>query len=279
MVDACADRATRKQIHGELTQEGINMGVASNIQWTDHTINFWTGCTKVSPGCKFCYMYRDKERYGLDPTQLVRVKAPTISKVLRTAKPGDKIFTCSWSDFFIEDADQWRQEAWDLIISRDDLIFQILTKRPERIKECLPPGGLPANVWIGVSVETQPFLRRVSPLMAYDSTIFLSIEPMIGPVDVRMEMILDNGGFLFATAVDWVIVGGESGNDNGKWKYRECKIEWIEKVIEDCAASEVPVFVKQLGTHLAKKLNLKDRHGGDISEWPEHLRVRQFPQV
>jgi protein gp37 len=77
--------------------------------------------------------------------------------------------------------------------------------------------------------------------------------------------------------LDWVIVGGESGNENGKYRYRPCELDWIEHLIDQCDASDIPVFVKQLGTHLAKKMGLKDRHGGDINEWPEHLRIRQFP--
>ena len=253
------------------------MGENSKIQWTDHTVNFWTGCTKVSPGCKFCYMFRDKERYGKDPSEVVQVSESTIFKVTRNAKPGDKIFTCSWSDFFIEEADPWRKWAWDVIKFRHDLIWQILTKRPDRIKECLPPEGMPKNVWLGVSVETQPYLNRVIPILEYHCLKFLSIEPLIGPVDIQYDFPVGKGGFPYATVVDWIIVGGESGNDNGKYKYRECKIEWIEKIIDDCKEVGIPVFVKQLGTHLAKELGLKDRHGGNIDEWPEHLQIRQFP--
>jgi len=81
------------------------MGKESAIQWTDATVNFWTGCKKVSPGCKFCYMYRDKERYGLDPSAVVRTADKTFYSALKWKEP-KRIFTCSWSDFFIEEADQ-----------------------------------------------------------------------------------------------------------------------------------------------------------------------------
>lgn len=74
-----------------------------------------------------------------------------------------------------------------------------------------------------------------------------------------------------------IIIGGESGHEHGKYQYRPCKLEWIELLINHCNEAKVPVFVKQLGTHLAKELKLKDRHGGDISEWPQHLKIRQFP--
>lgn len=245
------------------------MGSNSSIQWTDHTVNFWTGCTKVSPGCKFCYMYRDKERYGLDPTTVLQVKQGHIQSILRKAKPGDKIFTCSWSDFFIEDADQWRNEAWDIIRERDDLIWQILTKRPDRIKECLPSEGLPKNIWLGVSVETQDYVvPRIVAIKDLPCVRFVSVEPMIGMVDLTYMWDM----------VDWVIVGGESGNDNGKYKYRQSNIDWYYNIVSGGKLHNTPVFVKQLGTHLAKKMGLKDRHGGDWNEWPEHLRIRQFPK-
>jgi protein gp37 len=79
--------------------------------------------------------------------------------------------------------------------------------------------------------------------------------------------------------IDWVIVGGESGNETGKYRYRPCDIKWIENIVDDCKAEGVAVFVKQLGTYLSKQLGLKDRHGGIIDEWPEHLRVREFPPL
>lgn len=78
--------------------------------------------------------------------------------------------------------------------------------------------------------------------------------------------------------LDWVIVGGESGNENGKYKYRPCQLQWIEKIVNDCQDNNVPVFVKQLGTYLSKELKMKDRHGGDMEVFPENLRIRQFPK-
>ena len=79
--------------------------------------------------------------------------------------------------------------------------------------------------------------------------------------------------------IDWVIIGGESGNDTGKYRYRPCELEWIESIINQCNKFRIPVFVKQLGTHLAKEMKLSDRHGGNIDEFPEHLQIRQFPII
>ncbi len=219
-------------------------------------------------------MYRDKERYGADPTDVIQVSQTTIDKVLKQAKPGDKIFTCSWSDFFIEEADQWRQKAWDRILAHPELIWQILTKRPERIKACLPEGGLPDNVWIGVSIESQKYIDRLKYLTDLPGIRFASIEPMIGEVDL-FAMLPD--GSKAISSLDWVILGGESGNDTGNYRYRPAEIAWYDKIIDQCAEAKIPVFMKQLGTYLSKEMGLKDRHGGDIDEFPESLKVRQFP--
>jgi len=247
------------------------MASNSGIQWTTHTCNFWTGCKKVSQGCAMCYMYRDKDRYGLDPTIVVQVKQSTINKVLKNAVAGDKIFTCSWSDFFIEYADQWREWAWGIIRDNPQFVWQILTKRPERILQCLPEdwGEGWSHVWIGVSVELQKNIDRVPILQSIPcKTRFISAEPLLGELDF---------GETGLNGIHWVIVGGESGNDTGKWGYRPNAIGWMERIVHQCKESNVPVFVKQLGTYLSKKMGLKDRHAGDIDEFPETLKVRQFP--
>lgn len=102
------------------------MAQESKIQWTDGTWNPWHGCIKVSEGCKFCYMYRDKDRYGLDPTDVQRSKS-NFRDPLKWKEP-KKVFTCSWSDFFIEQADEWRAEAWEIIKNTPHLTYQILSQ-------------------------------------------------------------------------------------------------------------------------------------------------------
>lgn len=137
--------------------------INSKIEWTDSTHNFWEGCHKVSAGCKFCYMHRIQDGKKIDPN--VVVKFDGFRKPLGWA--GQKlIFTCSMSDFFIEEADKWRPEAWEIISLTPQHTWLILTKRPERIKDCLPPdwgNGYP-NVWLGVTVENNESLFRLSLL-------------------------------------------------------------------------------------------------------------------
>jgi protein gp37 len=244
----------------------------SKIQWTDATVNFWTGCKKVSAGCKFCYMYRDKERYGKDPTTVMRTAPATFEAALKW-KDSKRIFTCSWSDFFIEEADTWRADAWDIIRKTPHHQWQILTKRPERIAECLPPdwGDGWDNVWVGVSVESQDFTHRLESLAKIPAKVrFISAEPLIGPLDLSSLIEI-------LPSFHWLIIGGESGNDTGKYGYRPCKMEWITDLIEQTDGTGINVFVKQTGTWLSKQLKLKDRHGGNLTEWPECIQVRSFP--
>ncbi len=254
------------------------MAELSKIQWTDHTWNPWHGCKKVSPGCKFCYMYRDKDRYGQDPTTVLRSKSTFYEplKWQRWAQSiphrffnGMRVFTCSWSDFFIEEADRWRGEAWEIIADTPEFIYQILTKRPERIHDHIPKYGLPDNVWIGVSVESYEQIARIGYLTDLPCIRFASFEPLIGPI--KYHPLLHH--------LDWAIIGGESGNDTGKWGYRPCEVRWIDHLSYNLRSAGVPVFIKQLGTHLAKELNLSDRHGGNIDEWDSYLQIREFPRI
>lgn len=260
------------------------MGSKTKIQWAQSSWNPWHGCKKVSPGCKFCYMYRDKERWKQDPTTVLRSKSG-FRDPLKWKEP-KLIFTCSWSDWFIEEADEWRDEAWEIIKNTPHHTYQILTKRPERIKDCLPDDwgdGYP-NVWLGVSAENSSFLTRVIHLNEVPAKVrFLSAEPLIDTL-YGWKYLYQIDHYLSNNMLDWVIVGGESGNENGKYQYRPCNIEWIQSIVDSCKSYRVPVFVKQLGTYLSKDYMLKDRHGGDIDEWIANpflkdIAVRQMPEA
>lgn len=252
------------------------MGEESKIQWTENTWNPWHGCKKVSAGCKYCYMYRDKIKFGQDPTKVVRSKGK-FNEPLKWKEP-TVIFTCSWSDWFIDEADDWRDEAWAVIKATPQHTYQILTKRIERVKDHLPNdwGEGYDNVWLGVSVESQEFVSRIAELENIKAkTKFISFEPLLGNFDKE-----------FVGNVDWIIIGGESGNDNGLYKYRECKLEWIENIVtsykeayEEFGLSYTAIFVKQMGTHLSKELKMSDRHGGNINDFPLNLQIREFPKT
>jgi protein gp37 len=249
------------------------MAEKSKIQWTDATWNIARGCTKVDEDCKYCYMYRDSlNETRFDPFTVTRTKG-VFNLPLRIKEPS-RIFTSSLTDVFHEGCDAFRGEMWDIIRKCPQHTFQILTKRPERIKENLPAdwGYGWDNVWIGTSIGSKKGMPRVWELLNVPAKVrFLSIEPL----HERLDFNIDIGDLC---KIDWAIIGGESGNETGKYRYRPCQLEWIEELILDLKPP-VAIFVKQLGTHLAKELKLKDRHGGDMMEWPEHLRLRTFPST
>lgn len=231
------------------------MGDNSAIEWTEATWNPWYGCTKVSPGCAHCYMFREQRQYGRDPEIVTRSKTK-FSDPLKW-KEGRIIFTCSWSDWFHEAADGWRDEAWKIVRKTPQHTYQILTKRPERIASHLPEdwgAGYP-NVWLGTSVENQRWTSRILPLLKIPAAIhFLSCEPLLGPIDLS-PFTSDEGydGEDFVPPLDWVIVGGESGSGA-----RPMDLDWARTIRDQCREDEVAFFLKQLG-------GVGNKHGGDLA--------------
>lgn len=262
------------------------MGENSKIEWTDATWNVAVGCHKVSAGCANCYMYDYMKRYGRDPRVVTRTSPGVFNLPLRKNKDGSwkvpdgaSVFTSSLTDFFHEDIDVYRDEAWAIIRQRSGLTFQILTKRPERIMAHLPKdwGTGYANVWIGTSVENQEQADiRIPHLLQVPARVrFLSMEPLLGSVNVSPWMPrtwgrrsdgvwgcdsccngdrcddpthVDRkrcracGGTGAVKRVDWVIVGGESGHGA-----RIMHPNWARSVRDQCVAAKVPFFFKQWG--------------------------------
>lgn len=258
------------------------MGKDSAIQWTTHTWNPWRGCTRVSPGCLNCYMFREQRRYGRDPEVVTRCGKPVFNaphKWEANAAALDErqhVFTCSWSDFFHTDADEWRADAWQVIRTTPHLVYQILTKRPALVEKRLPPdwGDGWDNVWIGISAEDQDhYERRWRVLREIPATVrFISYEPGLGPLNITA---------LDGDMPDWIIAGGESGPDA-----RAFNLSWARFLIEQCRVAGVPVFMKQVGSRpyyvdrdgrQVGPFSLRDDKGGDPDEWPRSMRVRQSP--
>ena len=214
------------------------MGQNTAISWTDHTWNPWQGCNKVSAGCANCYMFSDREgRWGIK-SDVVRRSAPaTFNKPLKWKDPA-KVFTCSWSDFFHVDADQWRDEAWDIIRRTSHLTYQILTKRADRIRDHLPDdwGAGWDNVWLGVSCEDQNYLylQRIEYLISIPAQVrFISAEPLLGKVIIPS---------VYMSKIHWVISGGESGP-----KARPANVNWFRSLRDQCAEHGVAYWHKQNG--------------------------------
>lgn len=250
------------------------MGKVSAISWTNSTWNPWMGCQKVSEACKFCYMHRILEKNGSNPNTVVKTKGE-FGKPLKWVK-GRKIFTCSMSDFFIEEADEWREEAWDVIKNTQQHTYLILTKRPERIKENLPKNWcqeLYSNVWLGVTVENEKHLDRIHILGDIPCEVkWVSFEPLLGEVYLTSKEL---------SIIDWAVIGGESGNSSGKYQYRKTELSWFLSLMYQLRDTKTPIFFKQFGTWYSKnKLKLKDWKGEKYcSRFPSSFKIREYPNL
>lgn len=334
--------------------------MSTGIQWTDETWNPIRGCSRVSEGCRHCYAEVVAARFS-GPGQAYEGLARRTSKgearwtgkimfvekhlldPLRWKEPR-RIFVNSMSDLFHEAVtDDELAAIFGVMAMAHQHTFQILTKRPERMRatmgqltlsESIAGLGLLCqdrgialdydrlnrhlrahdhrwplpNVWLGVSVENQAAAdERIPILLDTPAAVrFLSCEPLLGPVklsqswkdylagwDARDQHHHNCDGYTcdagcpvaeqFQTEkIDWVIVGGESGA-----KARSCDVRWIRDIVDQCRSAGTAVFVKQLGKLPFEKtdgvltwpeLELRDSHGGDPAEWPEDLRVREFPR-
>jgi protein gp37 len=234
------------------------MAENSGISWTHHTQNFWLGCSKIAPECGHCYIDRMLRKMGREPWgQLYKTseglwknpakwerKAAARGKSLR-------IFTCSLSDFFHQDADQWRPEAWKMIRDTPHLAWLILTKRPGRILSHLPPdwGDGYHNAWMGVSTGCLKTLHLMDLLRKVPAHVrFTSSEPLLEPIAEHINL----EGF------HWVITGGESGpgpeylwpgtqwQDEQSVGRRTMELKWVADLRDKAYSERVGFFFKQI---------------------------------
>ena len=210
----------------------------STIEWTESTWNPVTGCTKISPGCKHCYaermaarlqaMGQANYRNGFELT----LQENMLKRPLSWTKP-QVIFVNSMSDLFHDEVPfDYIRRVFDVMVQADQHVYQVLTKRAERLAEVAVELPWPAHIWMGVSVENADYLSRVDCLRRVPARVrFLSCEPLLGPLDG-----LDLNG------IGWVIAGGESGPG-----CRPMDADWARPIRDLCARERVPFFLKQLG--------------------------------
>jgi protein gp37 len=220
------------------------MAEHSRIEWTTASWNAVTGCDQISPGCAHCYAKTFAERFRGVPGHPYeqgfdfRLWPERLELPLRWRKP-KLVFVNSMSDLFHERVpDDFIERTFDVMCRADQHIFQVLTKRPERLAELA--GGLPwpDNVWVGVSIENRRFVHRSDHLREVTEAAvrFISAEPLLGRLD-DLDM----------TGIDWVIAGGESGP-----KHRRVDPDWVRGLRDRCQAEEVDFFFKQWGGRTPK---------------------------
>jgi len=216
----------------------------STIEWTQMTWNPTTGCTKLSQGCKFCYaeiMSRRLQLMGVDKYKdnfKVRIHPKTL-KIPYTWKKSKVVFVNSMSDLFHEKIPKsYIKKVFKVMNENPQHIFQVLTKRAERLFAIEEQLNWTSNIWMGVSVEEKKVESRIDFLRNTQAAIkFLSLEPLI---DALPNLNLHN--------IDWVIVGGESGH-----RPRKMEKDWVIDIKNQCEKSEVSFFFKQWGGTNKKK--------------------------
>jgi protein gp37 len=210
----------------------------SSIEWTEQTWNPVTGCTKISPGCKFCYAERFAKRLQAMGAENYRngfkltLHSHMLERPLEWRKPSI-IFVNSMSDLFHKDVpEEFILAVFHTMNRAHWHQFQILTKRPERVLAMNKKINWTPNIWMGTSVESNEYVDRIDVLRKTSAKIkFLSLEPLLSALPT-----------LNLKKIDWVIVGGESGP-----KARPMKPEWVLEIKRQCRRAVVPFFFKQWG--------------------------------
>ena len=231
------------------------MGENSKINWTEATWNPVVGCTRASEGCANCYAARHVRRMGGNPNAAirraneglvvnrdgclnwsgeVRPLPERLEQPLHWRKPR-MVFVNSLSDLFHKDVPaNYVAQVFGVMRRAHWHTFQVLTKRSDRLRELDATLDWPANVWMGVTVESAKYINRIDDLRATGAKVkFLSLEPLLGPMpSLNLE------------GIDWVIVGGETGPGA-----RRMETGWVRDVRDQCLASGVPFHFKQLGEY------------------------------
>ena len=238
----------------------------SSIEWTEMTWNPTTGCSKISAGCKFCYaelMSKRLKAMGIDKYKngfKVVKPHPESLNIPYTWKSSKVVFVNSMSDLFHEDIPtEYIKAVFSVMNDNPQHVFQVLTKRAERLFDIHKSLKWTHNIWMGVSVEDEKVTDRIDFLRKTRAKVkFLSLEPLIGPLKK-----------LNLKKIDWVIVGGESGHNP-----RPMNPDWVLDIQEQCNKSDVAFFFKQWGGR-NKKAAGRVLNGRTFDAMPEILELEK----
>jgi protein gp37 len=263
--------------------------MATKIEWVQNpdgtkgeTWNPITGCSKISAGCRNCYAERMAKRlagrygYPEQPHHFdVTFHEDKLNQPLKWKKPR-MIFVCSMGDLFHDDVKEEEiMKVFDAMCDAPQHTYQILTKRPERMKWIVKQytdyiwQGIPSNIWLGITAENQEAAdERIPWLLRTPAVVhFVSVEPMLGPIDLSnfQPFIRSKGGFraakgILSGKIEWTICGGETGHGA-----REMKAEWAFNLYQQCREADIPFFFKKEGDAFkGSKINLPN-----VRQWPE----------
>lgn len=235
----------------------------SKIEWTDRVWNPISGCSKVSAGCKNCYAETYAHRFwGARKFTDIMLHQDKLNYPLTVKKP-TMFFVNSMSDLFHEEVPKdFIESVFEVMNSAEQHTFQVLTKRPERMKEIVNEWenkfGMNKNIWFGVSVEDNKSVDRIRFLKDTKAEVkFISIEPLLENLTAIK---------VHRWEIDWVIIGCESGP-----KRRECELSWVTNLVDYFENNGIPIFVKQL--------SIDGKVEKDINKFPKDLQIREYPKL
>lgn len=268
------------------------MAEFSKIAWTTHTHNHWEGCTKVGPGCDGCYAAARNDRFhaGVNwgpgaPRRLTSIqnrnRPRRWQREAEAAGVRVRVFCSSLADVFDNEVPvEWRMELYRLIYETPNLDWILVTKRVGNVAKMLGGMVFPKNVIVVATIVNQDEADRDMPKLeklkadGCVTKIGVSYEPALGPVE----------WLPWLANLDWLIVGGES--TQGSHKARQFQLEWASRAINETRGTGCAVFIKQLGSNPVfdvndelTKFTVSDKAGADTDEWPEFMRVREFPVI
>ncbi|MDL2231305.1 phage Gp37/Gp68 family protein [Porphyromonadaceae bacterium OttesenSCG-928-L07] len=236
------------------------------IEFQSKMWNLWHGCHKLSAGCHRCYVYRGDSKRGIDSSIVTKTKnfnLPLQKKRNGEYKipSGTLVYTCFTSDFFLEDADEWRTEAWEMIRLRSDLRFMMITKRIDRLMQTLPDdwGDGYENVTICCTMENQDRADYRLPIYkeAPIKHKIIICEPLLERIDLSPYNI--------GAWVEQVVAGGESG-----YEARPCHFDWVMELRNLCVEQNVSFWFKQTGSKF-----IKDGKLYNINRRLQHVQARK----
>lgn len=216
-----------------------------NAPQHDYSFNFWIGCRRFSEGCKNCYMFHAQQRRGLDATQIKRCTT-TWGEPLKWQREAEdageskSVFACSYSDFFLPEADGWRDDAWALIRQTPNLIWQLMSKRTHLIADRLPKdwGNGYRNVWLGTSAELKKYLPRLDALREIPCALrWVDFAPTLEDLIPELSEHLDGFG--------WVNASGETGCSAAN--PRSFNLQWGRNIRDLCAEKGIPFYFSHIG--------------------------------
>ncbi len=245
----------------------------NKILWTEAAANFVAGFSSGLNGHEFQYNFRNEVRYAMNPASIFKTRDNEFAQAYDLMNPM-RIVTSNWSDLFSEEADHSRADIWEVIRKRPQNNWQILTKRPDRIPQCLPRdwGNGWENVWLGISIENQKDLYLANMLAGVPAqTRFINLEPLLGKIDLSRSKTLIH-------KFNWCVINGKLPMVTRDNHYRKSKIACFEKILKDLRGTTMKVLMKEVESSIGYEVWFESYDCSDVINLASNIKNGFFPE-